>query len=60
MEAPNNTELNLDALCDLLEDDDDELVKNIAPEDKVQNKTHTADDSIKENNTPEIPATQPR
>ena len=60
MEAPNNTELNLDALCDLLEDDDDELVKNIAPEDKVQNKTHTADDSIKEKNTPEIPATQPR
>ena len=25
MEAPNTTELNLDALCDLLDDDEDEL-----------------------------------
>ena len=60
MEAPNNTELNLDALCDLLEDDEEELVENIVPDDKVQDKTHTANDSKNENNTPEIPATQPR
>ena len=60
MEAPNNTELNLDALCDLLEDDEEELVENIAPHDKVQDKTHTANDSKNENNTPKIPATQPR
>ena len=60
MEASNNTELNLDALCDLLEDDEEELVENIAPDDKVQDKTHTANDSKNENNTPKIPATQPR
>ena len=60
MEAPNSTELNLDALCDLLEDDEEELVENIAPDDKVQDKTHTANDSKNENNTPKIPATQPR
>ena len=60
MDAPNNTELNLDALCDLLEDDEEELVENNAPKDKVQDKIHTAGDSKKEKNTPEIPATQPR
>ena len=60
MEAPNTTELNLDALCDLLDDDDEDLAENIAPEDKVQDKKHTADDSKKEQNTTEIPAKQPR
>ena len=60
MEAPNTTELNLDALCDLLDDDDEDLAENNAPEDKVQDKKHTADDSKKEQNTTEIPAKQPR
>ena len=60
MEAPNTTELNLDALCDLLDDDEEELAENNAPEDKVQDKKHTADDSKKEQNTTEIPAKQPR
>ena len=59
MEAPNTTELNLDALCDLLDDDED-LAENNAPEDKVQDKKHTADDSKKEQTTTEIPAKQPR
>ena len=60
MEAPNTTELNLDALCDLLDDDDEDLAENNASEDKVQDKKHTADDSKKEQNTTEIPAMQPR
>lgn len=59
MEAPNTTELNLDALCDLLDDDEEELAENNVPEDKVQDKKHTADDSKKEQNTTEIPAMQP-
>ena len=60
MEAPNTTELNLDALCDLLDDDEEELAENNAPEDKVQDKKYTADDSKKEQNTTKIPAKQPR